>query len=386
MKINKYQIHLFTFLSVFIISSSFSQTTEIIIERFQTGEKKIVCKYRGEGLEEKLIERYTFNKNGKIIIFEDFLYLENNPDLFTTEGFIKYLNGYWLGYNKGESKIIHYIKYSNDSLEILSDDSFFKIKFINLDSLSEKDNNYLIDSFIPFSDTLMSDKYSNEIFYRKTNSLVFELKKKRNYVRELLKDISKNNYYNSNITVHASFLSWSLDYTTLILTYYDEVGFKDSTKSFKFNNDDILDLKITSNGIDFQFSENKDTLKFKFKNKEFVLGTGGKLGIYEKRIDCTECDIPPKEIIFKKLRFNVPEDWPLFTECQVTISYYITEEGKIRHDFTNIYGLSSDSEYYNLLEKQIKKDLLKARYKPAIKDGKIVGCWVMGSIKYSKKL
>jgi hypothetical protein len=130
-------------------------------------------------LNEKLVERYTFNKNGDIIYFEDFLYIEKNPNLFTTEGFIKYLNGYWLGYNKGESEIIHYLKYSNDSLEILSDDSFFKIKFINLDSLSEKDNNYLIDSFIPFSDTLMSDKYSNEIFYRKTNSLVFEFEKKK---------------------------------------------------------------------------------------------------------------------------------------------------------------------------------------------------------------
>jgi hypothetical protein len=101
--------------------------------------------------------------------------------------------------------------------------------------------------------------------------------KKKNNLREILKDISKNDYYNSNITVRVSFLSWSLDYTTLILTYYDEVGFEDSTKSFEFNNDDILDLKIASNGIDFQFSDNKDTLKFKFKNKEFVLEAGGKL-------------------------------------------------------------------------------------------------------------
>ena len=210
--------------------------------------------------------------------------------------------------------------------------------------------------------------------------------KKKNNLREILKDISKNDYYNSNITVRVSFLSWSLDYTTLILTYYDEVGFEDSTKSFEFNNDDILDLKIASNGIDFQFSDNKDTLKFKFKNKEFVLEAGGKLGIYEKRIDCTECDIPPKEMIFKNLRFNLPEGWPYFKSSRVTISYYITEEGKIRHDFTNIYGLSSDSEYYNLLEKQIKKDLQMARYKPAIKDGKIVGCWVLATVDYSKKL
>jgi len=384
MKNNK--ILIISFYFTLLLTVPMAQTTEIILERYKTGEKKVLCIYSGEGLNEKLVERYTFNKNGDIIYFEDFLYIEKNTDLFTTEGFIKYLNGYWFAYKKGESEIIHYLKYSNDSLEILSDDSFFKIKFINLDSLSEKDNNYLIDSFIPFSDTLMSDKYSNEIFYRKTNSLVFELEKKRNYVRELLKDISKNNYYNSNITVHASFLSSSLDYSTLILKYYDEVGFPDSTKFFEFNNDDILDLKITSNGIDFQFSENKDTLKFKFKNKEFVLGTGGKLGIYEKRIDCTECDIPPKEMIFKKLRFKLPVDWPYFKECLVTIDYYITEEGKIRHNFTIIYHLSSDSKYYNLLEKQIKKDLQMARYKPAIKDGKIVGCWVRTDIKYSKKL
>ncbi len=384
MKINKYQIHLFAFLFVFIISFSLSQTTEIIIERFKTGEKKIVCKYRGEGLDEKLIERHTFNKNGKTIFFEDFLYLDNNPELFTSEGFKKYLTGYWFSYNKDKIEILENLKFTNDSLELVSDKPIFtNNKIVYLDSLriQMNDNNFIIDYLHPLSDTLMSHKLVDDIVLIKNDGSAFKKEKNKQIINEKLKNIN-NYYYNSDITVEASFHTFQ-NQTSIFLHYYDGIGFNDSTKFFEFNNDDILDMKIISNGTNFQFSKDYDTLFFTLNNQEFSLRGSEVWKINEKKIHCNECDTLPKENLFNKLNFHLPEEWPYFNECQVSISYYITEKGIIRHQYSYILQIL-ESKYEKLLKEQIINDLQHARYKPAIKDGHNIGCWEYTTIKYSK--
>lgn len=384
MKRKKYQIKIFIIILVILISTSFTQTTEIIIERFKTGEKKIVCKYRGEGLDEKLIERYSFNKNGKIIYFEDFLYLENNPELFTSVGFKKYITGYWFTYNKDKIEILENLRFSNDSLVFVSDVSIFtNNKIVYLDSLRIQinDNNFIIDYLHPMSDTLMSHKLLDDIILIKNDGSTFKKEKNKSIINEKLKNIN-NYYYNSDITVEASFNTFQ-NQTTIYLQYYDKIGFQDSSKYFEFNNEDILDLKITSNDIDFQFSKNYDTLFFTVNNNKFSLEGSEVWKINEKKIFCNECDTPPKENLFNKLNFHLPNEWPYLNECNVSISYYITEKGIIRHQYSLIYK-SLESKYEKLLKEQIINDLQHARYKPAINDGQKIGCWEYKSIKYSK--
>ena len=72
-----------------LFSFLLSEERTEVIQRFLTGEKMIVVKYEGAGLDEKLIERYTYNMQGDIIRFEDFLnpnsYYTRNPKLLTSK-------------------------------------------------------------------------------------------------------------------------------------------------------------------------------------------------------------------------------------------------------------------------------------------------------------
>ena len=62
-----------------------------VIQRFNSGEKKVVAVYEGNGLNENL--------SGKVIKFEDFKnpdnYLVKHSNLLNSEGLEKYLTGFW---------------------------------------------------------------------------------------------------------------------------------------------------------------------------------------------------------------------------------------------------------------------------------------------------
>ena len=114
-----------------------SQERTEIIERYYSGEKKVAVTYKGTGLDEKLIERYTFGISGKIIKFEDILnpnsYLSQNPNLLNAQDLEDHLKGSWESYKivEQESIIKQYLDFKQDSLIII---------VINIDNEYIEDN------------------------------------------------------------------------------------------------------------------------------------------------------------------------------------------------------------------------------------------------------
>jgi hypothetical protein len=76
-------------------------TREEVIERHEGGEKKVVAVYTGHGVNERLVERYTYDGSGEIVLHEDLLHsnrknwLQLNPQLKTANGLESYLQGSW---------------------------------------------------------------------------------------------------------------------------------------------------------------------------------------------------------------------------------------------------------------------------------------------------
>ncbi len=76
-------------------------TREEVIERHQGGEKKVVAVYTGHGTSEQLVERFTYDESGEIVLHEDLLngtrknWLQLNPQLKTPGGLESYLQGSW---------------------------------------------------------------------------------------------------------------------------------------------------------------------------------------------------------------------------------------------------------------------------------------------------
>jgi hypothetical protein len=74
---------------------------EEVIERHQGGEKKVVAVYTGHGLSEQLVERFSYDESGEIILHEDLLHgtrenwLQLNPQLKNPSGLESYLQGSW---------------------------------------------------------------------------------------------------------------------------------------------------------------------------------------------------------------------------------------------------------------------------------------------------
>lgn len=53
-------------ISLLILSFGFSQTKEVIVDRYSNGLKKSIIVYEGEGSKEKLIRKLGYYKNGKL--------------------------------------------------------------------------------------------------------------------------------------------------------------------------------------------------------------------------------------------------------------------------------------------------------------------------------
>lgn len=78
-----------------------SDLREVVIERYTGGEKKVLAIYNGEGVEEILVERRTYDLKGKMIFKENlvtnqkFNYADIYPEVKESVGLKKYLNGGW---------------------------------------------------------------------------------------------------------------------------------------------------------------------------------------------------------------------------------------------------------------------------------------------------
>jgi len=58
-------------LSLFLISNCGEEVREVITDRYDNGQKKSLVIYKGEGVDEVVVERITFNENGDILILEE---------------------------------------------------------------------------------------------------------------------------------------------------------------------------------------------------------------------------------------------------------------------------------------------------------------------------
>jgi len=63
------------YIIIFSVLFSFSQ---VVTARYETGDKKIVCDIDGEGINERIIKRYHFSKQGILILTEDFIFMDTN--------------------------------------------------------------------------------------------------------------------------------------------------------------------------------------------------------------------------------------------------------------------------------------------------------------------
>ena len=102
-----------------------------VIQRFNSGEKKVVAVYEGNGLNENLITRYTFSISGKVIKFEDFKnpdnYLVKHPNLLNSEGLEKYLTGFWEIVEQPAYDLVFYSEIRNDSMCTYSVDMSYMV-------------------------------------------------------------------------------------------------------------------------------------------------------------------------------------------------------------------------------------------------------------------
>ena len=61
---------IYILLSLFLISNCGDKVREEIKKRYDNGQKKLLVTYKGEGIDEVIIERITFNENGDTLILE----------------------------------------------------------------------------------------------------------------------------------------------------------------------------------------------------------------------------------------------------------------------------------------------------------------------------
>lgn len=128
---------------------------EEIIERYSGGEKKIVAQYSGKGIDERLVNRFTYDETGDLILKED---LQNNikldwnqlnPDVNTVIGLKNFLQGGWVSvriewldefeldeYTKKD--LIVSLNVNKDKATLKSNDGFEAISFL------EYKNNHII--------------------------------------------------------------------------------------------------------------------------------------------------------------------------------------------------------------------------------------------------
>ena len=77
----------------------FAEERTEVVQRYNNGAKKVVVIFKGYGLDEEIIKRYTFDINGDLKKFEDLKNPNNfyikNPQLLNAEGLQGFLVGDW---------------------------------------------------------------------------------------------------------------------------------------------------------------------------------------------------------------------------------------------------------------------------------------------------
>ena len=110
--------HLLYILCLFALLLS-EERTEVIL-RFPTGEKMVVVKYKGTGLDEEIIERYTFDIKGNVVQYEDLIYTKRHPEILTIDGLKEYLLGYWESeYEIDGKKYNSYIRHTDSETTVI---------------------------------------------------------------------------------------------------------------------------------------------------------------------------------------------------------------------------------------------------------------------------
>jgi len=69
------KIQFYLYIILFSVLFSFSQ---VVTARYDNGEKKIVCDIDGQGIDEKIVKRYHFSREGSLILTEDFLFIDTS--------------------------------------------------------------------------------------------------------------------------------------------------------------------------------------------------------------------------------------------------------------------------------------------------------------------
>lgn len=84
-----------------ILAGCSEPTREEVLSRFPSGEKEVVAVYRGSGSSEALIERQTYDPNGRLVLLESLedgttqTFEELNPEIRTSDGLAAFLAGEW---------------------------------------------------------------------------------------------------------------------------------------------------------------------------------------------------------------------------------------------------------------------------------------------------
>jgi len=138
-----------------IILSAFSFAEDIsedIIQRYATGEKKVLVKYQGKGSSEKLIERIIYSLKGDTLAIEH--PLDSYMKLFwDSENDSEYSNPLYKLVEVGYS-----IEHLNLRYELFSNDGITIKGFLKNGALDG--DNYVINSV---NDTLVSKKFDNGV-------------------------------------------------------------------------------------------------------------------------------------------------------------------------------------------------------------------------------
>ena len=160
---------IYILLSLFLISNCGDKVREEITERYENGQKKLLVIYKGEGSDEVIVERITYNENGDTLIFEKplekmkmvreyhgngHIHIEENYKDGEREGKWKYysMNGNLVGifiYNE----INKYIPTSNDY------NDFLLGEWTNIYEESENDTMYWSDDNTLLLQTYFENKY-----------------------------------------------------------------------------------------------------------------------------------------------------------------------------------------------------------------------------------
>ena len=154
------------------------QVREEIIERYPSGEKKIVVKYKGEGNEEKVVERTTYLESGESLLYENLIdgtskdWAELNG-LYNAENYKKYLQGTWKVIKWAIKKTDIYVEFNEDSERWVvnrmkmphkwqwsTSDNIQSINFMDslkLEFHPNTDSTFIYNKYTPLSDNTMRE-------------------------------------------------------------------------------------------------------------------------------------------------------------------------------------------------------------------------------------